>query len=139
MNDKKCNRILGRVKWFNSRIGYGFITAVDEHHTYDYFIHWKNILYKENNNCYILLYKNELVEFELKDFGLGIQAFNVSGPKNSSIIACSLGKTSKYLNIVNKYSKTYEVHQLQIDEFKSIDNLSPKTLHLFNCDNICSI
>tara|TARA_B100002052_G_C15853733_1_gene586412 strand:+ start:1021 stop:1581 length:561 start_codon:yes stop_codon:yes gene_type:complete len=127
---KNSNRLLGRIKWFSSRLGYGFVTTIDNNISYDYFIHWKNILYN-NNNIYIFLFKNELVEFELKNFGYGLQAVNVTGPHKSPILVCTLGKSSKYLNNINKYAKKYKVHQLDINEFKSIENLSPETINLF--------
>ncbi len=127
----KSNRRLGRIKWFSSRLGYGFVTTTDNNISYEYFLHWKNISYN-NNNIYILLFKNELVEFELKNFGYGLQAVNVTGPRKSPILICTLGKSSKYLNNINKYAKNYKVHQLDISEFKSIENLTSETFNLFN-------
>jgi len=121
------NRILGRVKWFNSKLGYGFVTSEFGNISQDYFIHWRNIEF-QNNNCYICLFKNELVEFEVKD----MQAINLSGPKRSAILVCTIGKSSKYLNAINKYSKLFKVQQLKIDDFKSTDNFSQKTLDLFS-------
>ena len=124
------NRLLGRVKWFSSRLGYGFVTCIIDNNQMDYFIHWKNILYN-NDNIYIFLFKNELVEFELKDYGFGIQCFNLTGPRKSLILLCSLGKSSKYLHNIHKYAKNYKVRQLDISELKFIDNLSENTINLF--------
>lgn len=124
------NRLLGRVKWFSSRLGYGFVTCVIDNNKMDYFIHWKNILYN-TDNIYIFLFKNELVEFELKDYGFGIQCFNLTGPRKSLILLCSLGKSSKYLHNIHKYAKNYKVRQLDISELKSIDYLSENTINLF--------
>ena len=35
---------LGRVKWFNSRLGYGFITVTTNGSENDIFVHQSNIL-----------------------------------------------------------------------------------------------
>jgi CspA family cold shock protein len=55
----------GRVKWFNDRRGYGYITCISEgpHNGQDIFIHHSNIRPKVSN--YKTLYPNEYVEFRL--------------------------------------------------------------------------
>jgi cold shock CspA family protein len=59
-------RILGRVKWFNSKVGYGFITvcksSADEPDK-DIFVHFSSI--RVNVSQYKYLVQGEYVEFEL--------------------------------------------------------------------------
>ena len=63
--------VLGHVKWFDNRKGFGFVRTdgVDE----DIFIHYSNIE-QEGFKC---LQDGEPVEFELKDGGKGFHACNV--------------------------------------------------------------
>ena len=62
---KTKKRILGRVKWFNSKLGYGFITHRNrvEDVDVDVFVHWSNLQLSEKE--YHTLYKGEFVEFEI--------------------------------------------------------------------------
>lgn len=54
----------GRVKWFSSPKGYGFITVIYDDHEYDVFVHHTSIKTQDNNK-YKFLYKGEYVEFSL--------------------------------------------------------------------------
>jgi CspA family cold shock protein len=52
------SRVIGCVKWFNTKTGYGFITYENE----DIFVHHANL--KVDNNQYKYLVQGEYVEFE---------------------------------------------------------------------------
>ena len=56
---------IGQVKWFNNKIGYGFVTLLNEETTKDVFVHHMNIKPVESN--YRTLKIGEFVEFELDD------------------------------------------------------------------------
>ena len=57
-------RLVGRVKWFNNKAGYGFITVTDgERSGSDVFIHHSAI--EVENQQYKYLVQGEYVEFEL--------------------------------------------------------------------------
>ena len=71
---------IGQVKWFNNKIGYGFITILNERESKDIFVHHANIKPMESN--YRTLKIGEFVEFELDNNCEGQhneQAVNVTG------------------------------------------------------------
>lgn len=63
----------GKVKWFNSNKGYGFIVTEDNK---EFFAHWKSIVSKTPNELKTLE-QNEKVEFDLLKTDKGIQAINI--------------------------------------------------------------
>ncbi len=60
----------GKVKWFNSQKGYGFITTEDGK---DIFVHYSEI----QGDGFHTLKENEEVEFEIKNGPKGDQATKV--------------------------------------------------------------
>lgn len=64
MSDTPVNKLTGQVKWFNSKTGYGFITALTEgeYKNKDIFVHYSNLLL--TNTQYKYLVQGEYVEFE---------------------------------------------------------------------------
>jgi cold shock CspA family protein len=59
------DNVIGYVKWFNSRYGYGFITATGEETSYgDVFVHHSEINPKDNGE-YKYLVQGEYVSFSL--------------------------------------------------------------------------
>ena len=59
------SRIIGKVKWFNNKAGYGFITVNDEceYTGNDIFTHYTAV--KVTNSQYKYLVQGEYVEFDL--------------------------------------------------------------------------
>ena len=56
--------LLGRVKWFNNKSGYGFITVCEgEHKDKDIFAHFSSIVV--NDSQYKYLVQGEYVQFDL--------------------------------------------------------------------------
>ena len=76
-NDK---RYLGRVKWFNNKLGYGFITYIVDGNEMDVFCHHTQI--SPQNVGFRTLYTGEYVEFSLGkcDDKDDFQAENITGP-----------------------------------------------------------
>lgn len=62
--------MLGKVKWFNSQKGYGFITTEDGK---DVFVHYSGI----SGDGYKTLQEGDSVKFELTQGQKGDQAVNV--------------------------------------------------------------
>lgn len=59
-------KIIGQVKWFNVKAGYGFITVVsptNEHKGKDIFVHYSALTVE--NSLYRYLVQGEYVEFQL--------------------------------------------------------------------------
>ena len=73
--------VTGKVKWFNSRAGYGFITVISEEHKgEDIFVHHSSL--KCASEQYKYLIQGEFVEFiltETNDSQHKFQADNVTG------------------------------------------------------------
>lgn len=61
---KSSDRLLGRVKWFNNKAGYGFVTITDgENSGTDIFVHHSAI--NVSNQQYKYLIQGEYIEFSL--------------------------------------------------------------------------
>ena len=65
-----AKRVRGRVKWFDPKKGYGFITLEDGS---DVFVHWTAI----QGEGFKTLEEGQLVEFEIVPGRKGPQAANV--------------------------------------------------------------
>ena len=75
------DRFMGRVKWFNNKAGYGFITVTSGPKTdSDIFVHHKAVNVSVEQYRYLV--QGEYIEFsleQLKDSAHELQAVNVSG------------------------------------------------------------
>ena len=81
-------RLLGQVKWFNNKAGYGFITVNDgEYSGKDIFIHYSAI--RVTNSQYKYLVQGEYVEFSLVKSNSDAheyQAIDISGVKGGALM-----------------------------------------------------
>lgn len=79
---------LGRVKWFNNKTGFGFITVTDgQNEGNDIFVHHSSI--KVDSEQYKYLVQGEYVEFELVSTNGGkhqFQAGDVKGIKGGKLM-----------------------------------------------------
>ena len=87
-SDTQTVRLVGQVKWFNNKAGYGFITVSDgEQAGKDIFIHYSTI--RVTNSQYKYLVQGEYVEFTLTVSSGGeheFQAGDVSGIKGGALM-----------------------------------------------------
>jgi cold shock protein len=81
-------RSIGRVKWFNNKAGYGFVTVTDGPKSgTDIFVHHSSI--KVDTEQYKYLVQGEYVEFTLVETASGehaVQAGEVSGIKGGKLM-----------------------------------------------------
>jgi cold shock CspA family protein len=82
------SRITGRVKWFNNKAGYGFITVTDgEHLGSDMFVHHSAISVLDQQYKYLV--QGEYVELIIEKSKGGVheyQAVSVSGIKGGKLM-----------------------------------------------------
>jgi cold shock CspA family protein len=82
------DRVLGQVKWFNNKAGYGFITTNDGDSVgKDIFVHYTSI--SVTNSQYKYLTQGEYVEFKLEKSTSDkheLQANEVSGVKGGKLM-----------------------------------------------------
>ena len=88
-------RLTGRVKWFNNKAGYGFVTVTDGSRSgSDIFVHHSAI--GVSSQQYKYLVQGEYVEFVISTTQGGqheFQAVNVSGIKGGKLIDLKTGET----------------------------------------------
>ena len=101
-------RFTGRVKWFNNKAGYGFVTVTDGANSgKDVFVHHSSI--KVDSEQYKYLVQGEYIEFCLSDTG-GVgdheyQAGDVSGIKGGKLM-CETRRESRSARTQYKDSNT---------------------------------
>jgi len=102
-------RFLGRVKWFNNKAGYGFITITDGSRSgSDIFVHHSAV--QVENQQYKYLVQGEYVEFNLANTTSGDhewQATNVNGIKGGKLM-CETRFESKLARNTYKSVRTDE-------------------------------
>ena len=88
MSDSSAEKFTGRVKWFNNKAGYGFITVTDGPKSgSDVFVHHSSI--KVDSEQYKYLVQGEYIEFSLATVANDkheCQATNVSGIKGGKLM-----------------------------------------------------
>jgi CspA family cold shock protein len=81
-------RLTGRVKWFNTKAGYGFITVCEgTHNGKDIFVHYTSV--QVENSQYKYLVQGEYVDFDIvkpENSDHEYHAVNVSGIKGGSLM-----------------------------------------------------
>lgn len=81
-------RITGKVKWFNNKAGFGFVTAVEgELKDADVFVHFSSINVPDDQYKYLV--QGEYVDFELSKSEKSeheYHAVNISGVKGGSLM-----------------------------------------------------
>jgi len=95
MSDSSVEKFTGRVKWFNNKAGYGFITVTDGPKSgSDVFVHHSSI--KVDSEQYKYLVQGEYIEFALSTVASDkheCQATDVSGIKGGKLMCETRNET----------------------------------------------
>ena len=83
----------GQVKWFNNRLGYGFIKVISEgaNNNEDIFVHQSNI--SPNVSEWRSLRQGEYVSFQISDDDGTIQAVHVMGVNGGPLLVDATAET----------------------------------------------
>ena len=105
-------RFTGRVKWFNNKAGYGFITVTDGSKSgTDVFVHHSSI--KVDSEQYKYLVQGEYIEFTLSDTKTTdheFQAGEVSGIKGGKLM-CETRNELKQSRVAHKQTQSVNDEQ----------------------------
>lgn len=85
--DAATTGLIGKVKWFNNKAGYGFITLKEGEDTRDIFVHYTAI--RVTNSQYKYLIQGEYIQFDLEKSTDGpheVKAVNVTGVKGGELM-----------------------------------------------------
>lgn len=124
---QSTDRFTGRVKWFNNKAGYGFITVTDGPKSgSDIFVHHSSI--NVSTQQYKYLVQGEYIEFTLSNVSSGsheFQAVDVSGIKGGKLMC----ETRNELRTVrsNYKERTQPEQVTKVEEpFKEVQKTSRK-------------
>ena len=95
--NEKRDQITGRVKWFNNKAGFGFVTACEgELKDKDVFVHYSSIRVPDDQYKYLI--QGEYVDFEITASDKSdheFHAVNVSGVKGGNLMCETRRQTSE--------------------------------------------
>ena len=92
VGDNEYGTIIGVCKWFNKKLGYGFITVYQgDHKGTNVFVHHSGI--KPLNSHFRTLRKGEYVHFDIENGKNGLQGVNVTGVLGGPLMCDNLTNT----------------------------------------------
>ncbi len=115
-------RFIGNVKWFDNKMGYGFLTYKKDDKDHDVFVHHTSI--KPQTEGYRTLNQGEWVEFSLSDSRNKDtkQASNVTGPKNGPLL-CDIRRRNRVVRNTNaKHDRNNKGEWKTVDKKRKSDD-----------------
>lgn len=128
MESPATTRLTGKVKWFNNKSGFGFITVCDGHDSTvngkDIFVHFSSVQVSDTQYRYLI--QGEYVDFELRKPDKGdheFHAVNVSGVKGGSLMC-----ETRYVNQDNRpyEPRVYKTASVKEEGFTQVNRRRPK-------------
>jgi cold shock CspA family protein len=106
-------KFIGYCKWFNSKIGYGFVKVMNgEHKSKDIFVHHTGI--KPKNSNFKTLTQGEYISLNIINGKNGLQAVDVSGVVGGPLMCDN--------NVYNPYKKNNNNFKLSNYKNKNLQN-----------------
>ena len=145
-NDVQPSRIIGQVKWFNNKAGYGFITvASGENKGKDIFVHYSAI--RVVNSQYKYLVQGEYVEFNLVKSSTDeheYQAIDISGINNGTLMCETRNNTvvQQSTDVNRDYPQKrgrFQSYRLVSRSTTRFDSTSPSITKINRVDDSASI
>lgn len=117
----------GSTKWFNDKLGFGFITICDgDRKGTDIFVHHSGI--NPLNSNYKTLRKGEYIQFNIDQGKKGLQAIDVTGIKGGPLM-CDNVTSKKIVNGVAVYSRPDEYQQGLPNNWQTIPQRKSKLVY----------
>lgn len=102
---------VGNCKWFNNKIGYGFITVMNgEHKGKDIFVHHTGVQPKNSN--FKTLSKGEYIALNIVNGQNGLQAVDVTGVLGGPLMCDNVivNRTRKFNNHTPYHQRVVNTH-----------------------------
>jgi len=124
---QSTDRFTGRVKWFNNKAGYGFITVTDGPKSgSDIFVHHSSI--NVSTQQYKYLVQGEYIEFTLSNVSSGdheFQAVDVSGIKGGQLMCETRNELRTTRSTYKEQSQPKEEVKIEVP-FKEVQKVNRK-------------
>ena len=99
--ERDYGQYMGNCKWFNHKIGYGFVTVIDgDKKGKDIFVHHSGITPKNSN--FKTLAKGEYVSLDIEDGKNGLQGVNITGIQGGPLMCDNIILNRSYQNNQNQ-------------------------------------
>lgn len=123
VDKESYGKYTGSTKWFNDKLGYGFITICDgDEKGKDIFVHHSGI--KPLNSNYKTLRKGEYIQFNIINGMNGLQAVDVTGIKGGPLMCDYV--TSKRVVPPTEYPQRPVVDQGESSDWQTVPVRRPR-------------